>query len=389
MLGMLLRGAGVSCNHSNRSTNILDRIFHLKENHTNVRTEILAGTITFLTMSYIIFVQPAVLSGQMFGNPTGLDFGAVTTATCLAAALATAIMGIWARYPIAQAPGMGENFFFVFSVIPAATAAGYTNGWQVALGVVFISGILFLLLSVSGFREKLIDALSPNMKNGIAVGIGLFIAFIGLQNGRLVVKDSATAVALNPHLLSPDLIIFFITLLVTAVLHTRRIKGSILWGILTGTGLAIGARWAAPHLPVWIQAFPHLKDSLLMTQFSVADRIWAAPPSLQPTFFQMDLKAALSFSMIPFILIFLIMDLFDTLGTLIGVGEQAGFIKNNKLPRANRALLSDAVGTVAGAALGTSTVTSFIESATGVEQGGTYGTDGNSGGPIIFGRPIF
>ena len=151
---------------------ILDRLFKLSDNGTNVRTEVLAGLTTFLTMAYIIFVQPAVLSGKMFGIETGMDFGAVTTATCLSAALATAVMAIYARYPIAQAPGMGENFFFVFSAIPAATAAGFANGWQVALGVVFVSGVLFLILSLVGLRELIFNSVSPSMKNGIAAGIG-------------------------------------------------------------------------------------------------------------------------------------------------------------------------------------------------------------------------
>src|SRR5438874_3889999 len=153
---------------------MLERIFRLSANQTSARIELLAGATTFLTMAYIIFVQPAVLSGKMFGQETGMDFGAVMTATCLAAALATAIMALYARYPIAQAPGMGENFFFVFSAIPAAAAAGFSDAWQVALGAVFISGVLFLLLSVLGLRELIFNAISPAMKNGIAAGIGLF-----------------------------------------------------------------------------------------------------------------------------------------------------------------------------------------------------------------------
>src|SRR5439155_8919551 len=160
----------------------LERLFRLSENHTSARTEVLAGVTTFLTMAYIIVVQPAVLSGNMFGKDTGMDFGAVTTATCLSAALATAIMALYARYPIAQAPGMGENFFFVFSAIPASASAGFANSWQVALGTVFISGVLFLALSLIGLRELIFNSISPSLKNGIATGIGLFIAFIGLQN---------------------------------------------------------------------------------------------------------------------------------------------------------------------------------------------------------------
>src|SRR5580765_4239418 len=221
---------------------ILDRLFKLSGNGTNVRTEVLAGVTTFLTMAYIIFVQPAVLSGKMFGMDTGMDFGAVTTATCLSAALATAVMAIYARYPIAQAPGMGENFFFVFSAIPAATAAGFSNGWQVALGVVFISGVLFLLLSLIGLREMIFNSISPSLKNAIAAGIGLFIAFIGLQNAGLILKDPGTAVKLNAHFASPDLIVFFFGLILTSILHTRKIRGSILWGIVAATILAIALK---------------------------------------------------------------------------------------------------------------------------------------------------
>ena len=201
---------------------ILERLFRLSENHTSARTEVLAGLTTFLTMAYIIVVQPAVLSGKMFGKETGMDFGAVTTATCLSAALATAIMALYARYPIAQAPGMGENFFFVFSAIPAAACVGFSNSWEVALGSVFISGVLFLVLSVIGLRELIFNSISPSLKNGIATGIGLFIAFIGLQNTGLILKDPGTAVKLNAHFGSPDLIVFFIGLLVTAVLRARK-----------------------------------------------------------------------------------------------------------------------------------------------------------------------
>src|ERR1700761_4129105 len=165
---------------------MLERFFRLTENQTSARTEILAGLTTFLTMAYIIVVQPAVLSGAMFGMHTGMDFGAVTTATCLSASLATILMALLARYPIAQAPGMGENFFFVFSVIPAATTAGFTNGWQVALGVVFLSGVLFLILSLIGLRELIFNSISPSMKSAIAAGIGLFIAFIGLQQAGVI-----------------------------------------------------------------------------------------------------------------------------------------------------------------------------------------------------------
>jgi AGZA family xanthine/uracil permease-like MFS transporter len=372
---------------------MFDRIFRLSENQTTVRTELLAGATTFLTMAYIIFVQPAVLSGQMFNRHTGMDFGAVTTATCLSAALATIVMGLYARYPIAQAPGMGENFFFVLTFLPAAGAmvtaqieAGQlapdsTSAWQIGLGVVFYSGVLFLLLSMLGVREKLMEAVSPSMRNGIAVGIGLYIAFIGLQFTHLVIPDPGTGVKMNVHFSSPDIIVFFFGLIVTGFLHARRVRGSILWGIIAGGLLAVGLKVGLPHLGDSVMHYKPVEESMLMTQFTLPAmqnytelaNLVSAPPSIAPTFLKMDLIGALSWPMLPFILIFLFMVLFDTLGTLIGVAEQAGFIKDNRLPRAHRALISDALGTVAGAALGTSTVTSFIESASGVEQGGRTG----------------
>jgi AGZA family xanthine/uracil permease-like MFS transporter len=353
---------------------MLERYFRLRENGTTVRTEIVAGVTTFLTMAYIIFVQPAVLSGSMFGKPTGMDFGAIMTATCLSAALATALMAIYARYPIAQAPGMGENFFFVFSAIPAAAAAGFANPWAVALGAVFISGALFLVLSLTGLRELIFNSISPSLKSAIAAGIGLFIAFIGFQNAGLIIKDPGTAVRMNPHFASPDLIIFFVGLLVVAVLQIRGIPGAILWGIGASTLLAMAMKVALPHLLPANSAV--LSDSGLMNKFAVARAIASAPPSLAPTFFKMDLAHAVSPKMLPFIFVFLFMLVFDAIGTLIGVAEQAGFMKGNRLPRARQAMISDAVGTVAGAALGTSTVTSFIESAAGVAQGGRTGLTG-------------
>src|SRR6266704_5807206 len=228
---------------------MIEQLFKLSEHKTNLRTEVLAGLTTFLTMAYIIFVQPAVLSGKMFGKETGMNFGAVTAATCVSAALATAIMALYARYPIAQAPGMGENFFFVFSALPAATAAGFRNGWQVALGVVFVSGVLFLILSLVGLRELIFNAVSPILKNAIAVGIGLFIAFIGLQQAGVILKDTGTAVKLNAHFMLPDSIVFFVGVLTTAVLHARRVRGSILWGIVVATALACLVKITLPHLP--------------------------------------------------------------------------------------------------------------------------------------------
>lgn len=368
---------------------MFDRYFGLSQHGTTVRTEVLAGLTTFLTMAYIIVVQPMVLSGRMFktlpDTPEIMDFGAVTTATCLAAALASAIMGLYARYPIAQAPGMGENFFFVFSAVPAAAlmvkdevAAGRlapdaTGGWQIALGVVFISGVLFLLLSLLGVREALLDSISPSMRHAIAVGIGLFIAFIGLRNTSLIVPDAGTAVKLNPRFMSPDLVVFFFGLLATAGLQARRVRGAIIWGILLATLLAAGMKAAIPYVPEAVAKAEVVQKSALVTHFAFAERLVSMPPSLTPTFFQMDLVRAASAPMLPFVLIFLFMVVFDTIGTLVGVSERAGLIRDNRLPRVRQAFVSDAVGTVAGAALGTSTVTSFIESAAGVEQGGRTG----------------
>jgi AGZA family xanthine/uracil permease-like MFS transporter len=352
---------------------MLERFFHLEENRTTVRIELLAGLTTFLTMAYIIFVQPAVLSGMMFGKPTGIDFGAVMTATCLSAALASAIMGLYARYPIAQAPGMGENFFFVFSAIPAAAAAGFEQPWTVALGVVFISGVLFLVLSLVGVREAVMNSISPSLKNAMAAGIGLFIAFIGLQNAGLIVKDPGTAVKLNPQLASPDLIVFFVGLFTAAGLHARKVRGSILWGIAVATVLAVMLKLVLPQLDDSVAKSKAIANSVLATRFQLASSVIGSPPSVTPTFLKMDLGHALSPVMWPFLIVFLFMVFFDTVGTLIGVAEQAGFMKDNKLPRARQAFVSDAAATVVGAALGTSTVTSYIESAAGVEAGGRTG----------------
>jgi AGZA family xanthine/uracil permease-like MFS transporter len=352
---------------------MLERHFRLREHGTSVRTELAAGLTTFLTMSYIIFVQPAVLSGVMFGQPTGMDFGAITTATCLAAALASAIMGWYARYPIAQAPGMGENFFFVFTAVPVAAAAGAAVPWATALGAVFVSGVLFLALSLLGAREAVMNAISPSMKHAIAAGIGLFIAFIGLQNAGLIVKDPGTAVRLNSSFASPDLVVFFTGLLVAAGLHARRVRGSILWGILAAGALSIALKLVLPVLAPELAASSLVAESGLMRRFEIASGIVAAPPSLEPTLLQMDVRGALTLAMAPIVAIFLFMVFFDTVGTLVGVAQQAGLMRDDRLPRAREAFVSDAVGTVAGACLGTSTVTSYIESATGVEQGGRTG----------------
>jgi adenine/guanine/hypoxanthine permease len=327
---------------------MLERLFRLAENRTTVRTELLAGLTTFLTMAYIVFVQPAVLSKDFAGQPTGLEFGAVLLATCLASAIASAVMGLLARYPIALAPGMGENFFFV-TVVMSLTALGVADAWRVALGIVFLSGVAFMLLSLVRLREAVIDALSRSLSNGIAAGIGLFIAFIGLRNGGLIVAKPGTLLGLTPHLQSADLAVFSLGLLVTVTGFARRIKGSILLGILAAALLALALGKAKFQ---GVVGLPHFEHAAVL---------------------QMNVRDALTLTCLPFVLVFLFMVMFDTVGTLVGISEQAGFMKDGKLPRATQALFADAVGTTVGAALGTSTVTSFIESATGVEQGGRTG----------------
>jgi AGZA family xanthine/uracil permease-like MFS transporter len=346
---------------------LLERVFDLPARGSSVRTELVAGVTTFLTMAYIIFVQPAVLSGSMFGRDTGMPAGAIMTATCLAAALATALMGLYARAPIAQAPGMGENFFFVLTVLPAAAAAGYTGTWQVGLGVVFLSGVLFLALTLAGLRRHLVDAIPPSLRAGIGVGIGLFIAFIGLQNAGLIVKDQATIVRLDPSWLAPNLLVFFCGLLVTAALQARRTRGALVIGMAAATAFALALREAQGVLdgsgPAWEK----------LAALAMPSSLVALPPDLSPTLLALDLPGALSPAMLPFVLVFLLMLVFDTIGTLVGVTEGLGLAEKGALPEPDRAYLSDAVGTVAGAVLGTSTVTSFIESAAGVEQGGRTG----------------
>ncbi|OGV66266.1 MAG: hypothetical protein A2283_12105 [Lentisphaerae bacterium RIFOXYA12_FULL_48_11] len=330
----------------------LDRKFQLSENNTTVRIEILAGMTTFLTMAYIIFVQPAILSKDFAGQPTGLDTDAILLATCLGSAFASVFMGLYAKYPIALAPGMGENFFFI-STIMAMSAMGFTHPWQTALGIVFYAGVLFLILSILKVREALLNAISPSLRNGIAIGIGIFIAFIGLKNGGVIIGKPGTLLGLNTNFLDhsvlADITVFLVGLVISAGLYARNIRGSILWGILASAVVAI--------------LFGKLQIHSIL----------GIPDFNKSAIFKMDLVGALSFKALPFIFVFLFMDLFDTIGTLIGVSEQAGFIKDNKLPRAEKVLVVDSASTIAGACLGTSTITSYIESAAGVAYGGRTG----------------
>lgn len=326
----------------------LERWFGLAARGSSPRTEVLAGVTTFATMAYILVVQPAILSTDLAGRPLGLDFGAVFVATCLGSAFASILMGVYAGYPIALAPGMGENVFFV-TVVMGLAALGVANAWQVALGMVFLAGVAFILLTLIGLREALVDAISPSMRSAIAVGIGLFIAFLGLRQGGLVVGRPATLVGLNPDLRSTDILVFAVGLLVSAVLLARRTRGALLWGMAAAAGAA------------------GLLGKVAFTG------LVALPPVAHSAVLAMDPGGALQPRLLPFVVVFLFMGLFDTVGTLVGVSEQAGLLRDGRLPRANRALLSDAIGITAGAALGTSTITCYIESAAGVSAGGRTG----------------
>jgi AGZA family xanthine/uracil permease-like MFS transporter len=334
----------------------LAEFFGIRERGSSIRTEVTAGTSTFLTMAYIIFVQPAVLSGKMFGIDTGLDFGAVMTATCLAAAFASALMGLYARAPIALAPGMGQNFLFTLTLVPAAAAAGHADPAASALGVILVAGLLFLLLTLSGLRKRLVQAISPSLRAGIATGIGLFIAFIGLQNGGVIVNSDATGVALAKNWLSPDIAVFATGLVVATGLRARGRTAAILIGIAAATAVALGLRLLLSDPP----------------PLALPDELLSLPP-YPSAMLAINLEAALSLSMLPFVLIFLLTDFFDTTGTLVGVTDGVGLPEAVILPLPQRAYLTDASATVVGALLGTSTVTSFIESAVGVEQGGRTG----------------
>lgn len=315
----------------------LERTFRLAENGTTVRRELLGGATTFMTMSYIIFVQPAVL------GTTGMDKGAVMVATCLASALATLLTGLLARYPIAQAPAMGHNIFF--AVVVCGTM-GYT--WQVALGANFLSGLIFVGLALVGVWGKMVAAVPDALKYGIAVGIGLLIALVGLEYGGIVVDSPSVLVALGDLTSRPVLLVLF-GLALTAVLLVIRFPGAILVGILAT---------AAAGLPLGVVKF---------------HGVVAPVPSLAPTFLKLDIAGAVETGLVAVVFVFFLLDVFDAIGTLIGVGGSAGFLKDGKLPRADKAMLADAVGTVGGVLLGTSTVSSYIESVTGIAQGARTG----------------
>lgn len=317
----------------------LDRFFHISERNSTVKTEIIAGLTTFVTMAYIIFVQPTILSHG------GMDFGAVLAATCISSALASIMMGLYANYPIALAPAMGENIFFTFSVICAMSIP-----WPTALGIIFISGILFLLLTFFNVRELMINAIPMSLKSGIAVGIGLFITFIGLVYGGVIVKAPGGGMVQLGDVKSLHVLLPLLGLLVIAILSYLRVKGAMIIGMAVVTAIA---------LPFGIVQF---------------QGVASAPPSIMPTLFKMDLAAALSPQYFPLILVFLFMTLFDTVGTVVGVTQQAGLMKEDgSVPKLRQILMTDATATVAGAALGTSTVVTYIESSAGVQEGGRTG----------------
>jgi len=317
---------------------MLEKLFQLKAHNTTLRTEVLAGITTFLTMAYILFVNPSILA------ETGMDHGAVFVATCLAAAIGSAIMGLIANYPIALAPGMGLNAFFTYTVV---LTMGYT--WQTALGAVFLSGVIFFGLSIFKIREWIIHSIPLALRAGIAAGIGLFLAIIALQKSGIVVSHPATMLTLGDVSAGGPLLGCLGFFIIVALAYLR-VTGAVMIGIILVTVLSIALG------------------------LSKLDGVVSMPPSLAPTFMQLDIMGALDIGLISVIFAFLFVDLFDTSGTLIGVAQKADLLdKNGKMPRLGRALLADSTATMAGAALGTSTTTSYIESAAGTAAGGRTG----------------
>jgi AGZA family xanthine/uracil permease-like MFS transporter len=359
-------------NGNNGKASFLDSFFKLSENNTTVKTEIIAGITTFITMAYIIFVNPGVLM-QAGMNEQGLlgdaavkaginalndsVVAAVFAATCISAAIGTFIMGFYANVPFAQAPGMGLNAFFTFSV---CLTLGYT--WQQALAAVFISGILFIIITLTSLREKIVDAIPQNLKLAISGGIGLFIALIGFKSGSIIVANPATLVGFG-NFTDPHTILTLIGITITAILMSRNIKGSILIGILLTTlaGIPLG-----------------------ITKLVSLHNLVSAPPSIAPTFLKLDLKGLLNIgnsgiagailNVLMVVISFSLVDMFDTIGTLVGTAQKANMLdENGRMKNMNKALMADAVATASGALLGTSTVTTYVESTAGISQGGRTG----------------
>ncbi|WP_084818850.1 NCS2 family permease [Tepidibacillus sp. HK-1] len=319
----------------------MDRFFGLSERNTTVRTELLAGITTFLTMAYILIVNPFFL-----GQLGGMDMGAVFVATAVSAAIGSLLMGLLANYPIALAPGMGLNAYFTFTVV-----LGMKVPWQTALAAVFISGAIFFILTLTKIREAIINAIPSGLKHAVSAGIGLFIAFIGLKNAGIIAADpEGTFVKLSTELGRPDILLTFFGIIVTLFFLVKKVKGGIFYGMI----LTAIAGW-------------------LFGIVQTPTGVFAAPPSIEPTFMHLDFKGALNMGLLTIIFSFLFVDFFDTAGTLVGVANQAGLMKDNKLPKASRALTADSIATMVGAMFGTSTVTSYIESSAGVAAGGRTG----------------
>ena len=357
----------------------LEKLFHLKENKTDVRTEVIAGVTTFMTMAYILAVNPNILEAS------GMDRGAVFTATALSAFIATCLMALLSNYPFVLAPGMGLNAYFAYTVV---LGMGYS--WQQALAAVFVEGLIFILLSLTNVREAIFNSIPMNLKHAVSVGIGLFIAFIGLQNAKIVVNNDSTLVSVFSfksavkdgtfNSMGITVLLALIGILVTAILLVKNIKGSILWGILITWGLGIICQFVGLYVPN-----PELGFFSLLPDFSNGISV----PSMAPTFMKMDFSIVFSLDFVVIMFAFLFVDMFDTLGTLIGVASKADMLdKDGKLPKIKGALLSDAVGTSVGAVCGTSTVTTFVESASGVAEGGRTGLTAIVAA-ILFGLSLF
>ena len=357
----------------------LEKLFHLKENKTDVRTEVIAGVTTFMTMAYILAVNPNILEAS------GMDRGAVFTATALSAFIATCLMALLSNYPFVLAPGMGLNAYFAYTVV---LGMGYS--WQQALAAVFVEGLIFILLSLTNVREAIFNSIPMNLKHAVSVGIGLFIAFIGLQNAKIVVNNDSTLVSVFSfksavkdgtfNSMGITVLLALIGILVTAVLLVKNIKGGILWGILITWGLGIICQFTGLYVPD-----PELGFFSLLPDFSNGISI----PSMAPTFMKMDFSIVFSLDFIVIMFAFLFVDMFDTIGTLIGVSSKANMLdKSGKLPRIKGALMADAVATCAGAVLGTSTTTTFVESASGVSEGGRTGLTAVTTA-ILFGLALF
>jgi AGZA family xanthine/uracil permease-like MFS transporter len=342
---------------------MFEKLFNLSGNKTNVRTELIAGITTFMTMAYILAVNPSILAA------TGMDQGAVFTATALSAAVATLIMAFLAKLPFALAPGMGLNAFFAFTVV-----LGMGHSWQFALTAVFLEGIIFILLTAFNIRELIIKAIPINIKHGISVGIGLFIALIGFKNAGIVTGNEATLVGLADIVdvkANPSPIVAIITLVVTGALLARKVKGALLIGIFVGT--LVGIPLGVTHVPA---------------SFDLT------PPSLSPIFAKFEWSEIFTLDMALVLITFLFVDLFDTVGTLIGVTSKANMLdKDGKIPRVKQALFADSIGTTLGAVLGTSTVTTYVESAAGVGEGGRTGLTAATTGVLfllaLFFSPVF